>query len=158
MLYHVDISKEWGVERMKKAVRKLTVFVLVTSLFLVIAAGAFAAEITVSNQLDHKLSITFTYYDSNTGGLVTKGWWHVEPRGETVVTLDADTARDIFYAAYNKDQFVDAATRGNAQIWRWAGPRNFEYTSEDEPADPGVWKGRFYKVGGTSLNIDARPR
>ncbi len=140
---------------MKKIV-KIALCTLVVSLFF--AVGAYAAEISVSNALDIRLSLTFTYRDIASGSLVTKGWWYVEPHGQTVVTLDADESHDIFYAAYNKDQFVDSATRRNPQIWRWASYRNFLFTTEEAPADSDTWKGRFYKINGTSLNIDGKPR
>lgn len=131
---------------------------LVVSLLFSMATGAFAADITVSNKLDTKLSITLAYYDKDSGALVTQGWWHVEPGGQTVIAVNADESRDIYYAAYNKDQFVDSSTRSNPQIRRWAGPRNFTYTTDAELTDEGVWQGRFYKVNGTSVNVDGRPR
>ncbi|MDL2264488.1 DUF1036 domain-containing protein [Synergistaceae bacterium OttesenSCG-928-I11] len=142
---------------MKKIV-KFALCALVASLFFAVAAGAHAAEISVSNALDIRLSLTFTYHDRESGELTTKGWWYVEPHGQTVVTLDADESRDIYYAAFNKDQFVDTTTRNNPQIWRWASYRNFSFTTEEDPSDPDVWKGRFFKINGTSINVDGKRR
>jgi hypothetical protein len=140
---------------MKKTV---TLALLALTAALCLAGAANAAEITVSNALDIKLSLTFTYYDRESGELTTKGWWHVEPYGQTVVTLDADESRDIYYAAYNKDQFVDSTTRQNPQVMRWANYHNFTYTAEEGATASDAWEGKFYKVNGASLNIDGRPR
>ena len=122
------------------------------------ASMALAADITISNQRDIRLSIALSYYENASGTLVTRGWWHVEPGGQTVITVDADESRDIYYAAYNKDQFVDISTRQNPKIMRWASPRNFEYRTDDEPSDSGIWQGKFYRTNGTSINVDGLPR
>ncbi len=131
---------------------------LTAALLVALATCAFAAEITVANGLDVRVSIAFAYYDADSGTFVTKGWWHAEPGAQTVVALDADESRDIFYAAYNKDQFVDSSTRGNPVVKRWTSPRNFTFATDEEPAGEGAWQGRFYKVNGSTLNIDGRPR
>ena len=141
-----------------KKVFRFALFTLTAVLLLAMAAGAFAAEVTVSNRLDVRLSITVAYFDQESGVLVTKGWWHVEPHGQTVIAVDADASREIYYAAYNKDQFVDRSTRTNAQIHRWASPRNFTYTTDAEPDVDGAWLGKFYQTNGTSIEVDGTPR
>ena len=137
---------------------KFALCALVASMLFAVAGAACAAEISVSNALDLRLSLTFAYYDRESGELTTKGWWYVEPHGQTVVTLDADESRGIYYAAYNKDQFVDTTTRENPQIFRWASYRNFTFTADTEPSDPDAWKGRFFKIDGTSINVDGKRR
>ena len=141
-----------------KKITRFVLFTLTATLFFAMAAGAFAAEVTVANRLDIRLSITLAYYDQDSGELVTKGWWHVEPHGQTVITVNADESRGIHYAAYNKDQFVDRSTRTNAQIRRWASPRNFTYTTDAEPDEDGAWQGKFYQTNGTSIEVDGTPR
>jgi len=136
---------------MKKAA-KLACFVLVV--LILTATAACAANITFSNSLNLRIAITMTYVDRDLGVLVTKGWWHVEPGGETVVSLNADESYDIYYAAYNKDQYFDSSTRSNPQIKRWANRRIFTYTTDEEPYDDDVWYGRFYRINGRSVNID----
>lgn len=138
--------------------KKVAVFALFASLALLMcAATGWAAEVAVSNRLDIRVSVTVSYYDKETGALTTKGWWHVEPGGSAIVDVNADETRGIYYAAYNKDLFIDSGTRGNEQIVRAASPRNFEYTGDDHPTDDGVWQARYYKIDGTSVNIDGKP-
>lgn len=120
------------------------------------AGGAFAADVTFRNELDIRLSVTMTYVDKDSGQLTTKGWWYVEPGGSTVITVDSEEAGDIYYAAYNKDQFIDSSTLKGPKILRWASPRMFSYTDEI-PSDEGIWEGKFYKVPGPNVNIDSRP-
>jgi len=140
-----------------KKVTGFVCFALTAAFIFVCAAGAHAAEITFSNDLDVKINVTLTYFDNDSGELTTKGWWYVSPDTETTITVNANEPRGIYYAAYNKDQFVDASTRGNTKLTRWVSPRMFEYT-DAKPSDEGVWEGKFYKIGGSRVNIDAKPR
>ena len=137
---------------MKTAMKFMFLIVAV----LLFSTAASAATYTFSNHVGIRISVTLTYYDANSGVLTTKGWWHVEPGGKTSITINADESRDVYYAAYNKDQFVDSGTRKNPQIRRWASPRNFTYTSDDQPYDDGVWHGRFYKINGITVSIDEK--
>ena len=129
----------------------------VVSLVLVLAAasGAYSATIDFSNDLDVRVSVTLTYVDADSGALTTRGWWRVEPGGEAAITVNADESRGIYYAAYNKNQYMDSSTSGNEQIRRWASSRKFTYTTDEEPSDDGVWLGRFYEINGSSVNIDS---
>ena len=122
------------------------------------ATAACAANITFTNDLDLRMSITLTYFDADTGAMTTQGWWHVEPGSETVVTVNADESRDIYYAAYNKEPFIDSSTRGNPQVTRWASPRTFKFTNDEEPYDDGLdyWQGYFYRIDGGSVRIDVK--
>ena len=131
---------------------------LAAAFLLAMATGAFAAEVTVTNELDVKLSVALAYYDQSSGELVTRGWWHVEPHGQTVIAVDADESRGLYYAAYNKDQFVDRSTRGNDRIMRWASPRNFTLAGGEEPDVDGAWQGKFYQANGTAINVNGTPR
>ncbi|MDR2780344.1 MAG: DUF1036 domain-containing protein [Synergistaceae bacterium] len=139
---------------MKKTVLAIVSLMLV----LIVVPGAYAATINISNSLGVRVSIVLTYTDANSGTLTTRGWWRVAPGGETTVTVDADESRDIYYAAYNKDQFMDSSTFGNPEIRRWASPHNFTYSTDAEPSDEGVWQGRFHKINGSSVNIDSTRR
>lgn len=143
---------------MKGTGRIITIATIALTAVLVLAAMALASDVAVSNRLDTKLSITLSYYDADTGEIVTRGWWHVEPHGQIVISVNADESRGIYYAAYNKDQFVDTSTRQNEQIHRWASPRNFEAINDEEPTAPGTWRGKFYKVNGTSIEVNGTPR
>ncbi|MCL1941405.1 MAG: DUF1036 domain-containing protein [Synergistaceae bacterium] len=131
-------------------------FVCLVVAVLVFSAAASAATFSFSNHVGIKISVTLTYFDADSGVLTTKGWWHVEPGGETAITVNADESRDVYYAAYNKNQYVDSVTRKNPQIRRWANPHNFTYTTDEEPYDVGAWHGRFYRIDGTSVSIDER--
>jgi hypothetical protein len=95
-----------------------------------------------------------TYVDADSGVMTTKGWWYVEPGGETDITVDADESSDVYYAAYNKNQYFDSSIPGNPNIRRWASPRTFTYATNDEPDDSGVWLGTFYRINGKNVNID----
>ena len=136
---------------MKKTVLAVVSLILV----LTAASGAFATTISVTNGLDLRVSVTVTYVDADSGALVTRGWWRVEPDGEAAITVNADESRGIYYAAYNRDQYMDSSTKGNPQIRRWASPRTFTYATDAEPSGEGVWQGRFYKINGSSVNIDS---
>jgi len=139
-----------------KTTMKLACLVLAVLIFS--ASAACAANIAFSNDLDIRVSITLTYFDADTGVMTTQGWWHVESDSETVVTVNADESREIYYAAYNKEPFIDSTTRANPQIIRWASPRTFKYTTDEEPTDDelDVWQGTFYRIDGGSVNIDVR--
>ena len=138
--------------------RFLRLFVFVIAAFSVLtSAVAFAADIKLSNNLDVKVSITLSYYEEDSGTLVTKGWWHVDPGSEKVISVNADTSKDMYYAAYNKVQFRDSSTSKNQQIRRWASPSNFTFSGEEEPDESSCWNGRFYKFEGDSINIDEAP-
>ena len=138
-----------------KAAMKLVCLVMTVLVFSA-ATMASAASFTFTNDLDFRVAITMTYYDANSGVLTTRGWWHVEPGGETVINVNADTSRGVYYAAYNKVQFIDSDTRGNFQIRRWASRRTFIYTTDEEPYDDDVWHGRFYRINDSSVHIDER--
>jgi uncharacterized membrane protein len=127
----------------------LALVVLISS-----AAAGDAASVTFSNSLDLRIALTVTYTDADSGVLTTRGWWHVEPGGQTVVTVNADESAGIYYAAYNKVVYFDSTTRQNPQINRWACYRTFTYTSDAEPDDDDVWLGRFFKINGNSVNIN----
>ena len=138
-----------------KATKKLACFALVVLVFSAFAAtAACAVSFTFMNSLNLRMSITMTYVDAESGVMTTKGWWHVDPGGETVITVDADASSGVYYAAYNKGQYYDSGTRGNPQIKRWANPRAFTYTSDEQPYDDGVWYGTYYRIDGRSVHID----
>ena len=137
-----------------KVMKKLACYTLVVLLFSALAStAAFAVSITFSNSLNIRMSVTMAYVDEDSGIMTTKGWWHVEPDDETVITVDADESSGVYYAAYNKGQYYDSNASGNS-IKRWANPRTFTYTSDEEPYDDGVWYGTFYRIDGNSVNID----
>ena len=125
-------------------------------LVLSVATVACAATFTFSNGLDLRMSVTLTYFDRDLDALTTRGWWHVEPGGETVITVNADELRGVYYAAFNRVPFIDSSTRGNPQIVRWASPRTFAYTTDEEPFDYGAWQAHFYRIDGQIVHIDAR--
>ena len=150
------LPKERVIQIMKKA-GKFVCFVLSVLIFSA-GTAASAATITFSNALDLRVSITVAYYDADSGVLTTRGWWHAEPGGETIVTVNADESRDIYYAAYNKVPFLDSSTRNNPQIRRWASPRAFTYTTDSEPDEDDVWGGHFYKINGNSVRVNERTR
>ena len=137
-----------------KTTMKLACLVLAVLVFS--ATAACAANINFSNDLDIRISITLTYYDANTGALTTQGWWHVEPDSDTVITVNADESREIYYAAFNQIPYIDSTTRGNPTIERWAIPRRFTFTTDQEPyGEPDAWQGRFFRIDDRSVNIDA---
>ena len=137
-----------------KATKKFACLVLSVWVLLVAATAACAASFTFSNSLGIRMSITMVYIDADTTEMTTKGWWHVEPGGQTVITVNADESKDVYYAAYNKGQYYDSSTLGNRQERRWASPRTFTYTSDERPYDDGVWQGTFYRIDGLSVHID----
>ena len=138
------------------ATRKMSFFVSLLSVVLVLSTplAALGAPFAFSNGLNIRMSITMTYVDADSGALTTRGWWHVEPGGETVVNVDADLSKGVYYAAYNKGQYYDSSTDGDAQIGRWASPRTFTYTTDEKPYDDGVWYGAYYMINGRSVHID----
>jgi hypothetical protein len=136
---------------------KAAIFIL-AAFMMMAALGANAATITVTNDTDTRLGITLAYVDNSSGALVTKGWWHVAPDGETSITVNADESRGIYFAAYNKDQYYDSATIKNEQVRRWASRGTFTYGSDAQPDDETAWQGRFFKINGSTINIDSTTR
>ena len=137
-------------------VRKVSVFLLLAVVLVFAAAtAASSATFTFTNEFNVRIAITLTYTDADSGALTTRGWWHVEPGGRTAITVNADESRDVYYAAYNEVQFVDSSTLGNPQIRRWASRRTFRYATDAEPSDHDAWHGRFYRINGRAVNIDA---
>jgi hypothetical protein len=121
------------------------------------AVSAFALEITVSNNsgLGSQASVAFVYTDASTGSQTTKAWFKV-PVGEVrSFELNADPGKPIYYAAYNKVQLLDSATRNEKTIVRWASPHNFTFTSDSEPDIDGSWQAKFYPVGNSkTVNLN----
>jgi uncharacterized membrane protein len=141
--------------------KKLSLRVLVTSVVLLSAAGAaFGASVTVQNSLNIRLSLAF-YYTSASGGAVTQGWWHVEPDSETVVTLNADESKPIYYAAFNKRLFADSSTIKNSMGKRWFSYRRFTYRAGVVPDDYNTFESRLFRVpddGVVNVDGDSRGR
>jgi len=135
--------------------RKIFVCLVLAVLVFSFAATSHAANFTFSNSLNIKVAVTMAYVDANTGAMTTKGWWHIAPGGSTVIKVNANESSGVYYAAYNKSQYLDSSTRSNSQIRRWVNPRTFTYTTNAEPRDSGVWLGTFYKINGRSVNIDS---
>jgi uncharacterized membrane protein len=134
-------------------------FVCLVLAVLVFSAttAACAATFTFTNDLDLRIAITMAYYDANSGALTTRGWWHVGPGGQTSVSVNADTSRDVYFAAYNRVQYFDSSTRGNPTIRRLASRNTFRFTTETDPAGHyDVWEGRYFRINGQSVRIDAR--
>jgi uncharacterized membrane protein len=137
----------------------LKAVILILAVFMVMPAlGADGAVITITNDMNTRLSVALTYVDYSSGALVTKGWWHVAPGGETSITVNADESRGIYFAAYNKDQYYDSSAKKNEQIMRWASRRTFTYSSDTRPDDESAWQGRFFKINGNAVNIDSKTR
>jgi len=138
-----------------KATKKVVCSVITVLVFSLLAAtAACAASFTFSNSLSLRMSVTMTYVDADSGVMTTRGWWHVDPGDETVITVNADESRGVYYAAYNKGQYYDSSTRENPQIKRWVNPRTFTYTTDEQPYDNGVFYGTFYRINGRSVRID----
>jgi hypothetical protein len=143
-----------------KSVVKIAFLTLCAISMLVVAVSADAAAVTVRNSLDKKLSLAFFYTDK-AGGEVTKGWWYVEPGAETVVTLDADESKPVYYAAFNKDLYSDASTVKDAQVRGWLSYKVFTYDADVEPDDDEVFESRFFRcpeAGVVDINADSRGR
>ena len=134
---------------------KIYMFLLVAVL-LFSTGTANATSVTFSNGLDVRVSITVAYFDADSGLLTTRGWWSAEPNGETVVTLNADAERGIYYAAFNRVPYVDSITRNSPQITRWVSPRTFVFTTDTAPLVEGAWEGRFFRTNGTFVYINER--
>jgi len=134
--------------------KKFACFILVVLVFSAAAATtACAASFTFSNSFNIRISVTMAYVDARSGVMTTRGWWHVEPGGETVISVNADESRGVYYAAYNKNQYYDSSA--GTTLKRWASPRTFTYTGDETPYDDGVWYGTFYRISGRSVNIDS---
>jgi uncharacterized membrane protein len=144
-----------------KNVSRMLSLTLCALCVLITAASADALTLTVRNSLDKKLSLAFYYTDKTSGGEVTKGWWYVEPGGETKVTLDADESAPVYYAAFNKDLFSDSSTVKEAQVRGWLSYKMFTYETGAEPADPDTFESKFFRCpqeGVIDVNADSRGR
>jgi uncharacterized membrane protein len=125
------------------------------------ALTADAATVTVRNSLDKRISIAFYYTDKSSGGDVTKGWWFVEPGGETRVTLDADESKPIYYAAFNKDLYADSSTVKSPQVKGWLSYKMFTHDTNInvDPAVSEVFESKFFKCPESGeVNVNANSR
>ena len=136
--------------------KKLACIILVALAFSIVAATvALAANITFSNSFNFRMSVTLAYVDAQSGVMTTRGWWHVEPGGSTVISVNAVESEGIYYAAYNKNQYYDSSAYGASRIRRWASPRTFTNTTDDRLYDDGEWQGTYYRISGRSVQIDS---
>ena|GEM_PF-1637581 len=136
--------------------KKFAYIILVALVFSIVAATAVcAATITFSNSFNIRMSITLAYVDADSGVMTTRGWWHVEPGGETVINVNASESEGVYYAAYNKNQYYDSSAYGVTRIRRWASPRTFTYTSDERSYADGEWQGTYYRISGRSVQIDS---
>lgn len=124
---------------------KKAAFCALLAAFILSASSAFAATVTIRNSLDKRLSLAFRYTDTS-GSKVIQGWWHVEPNGETSVTLDADESQSIYYAAFNKDLYADSSTIRGPQVKGWLSYKRFSWPADAEPDDPDAFESRFFAV------------
>ena len=136
-----------------KAVKNFVCFI-VAILVLSAATSAYAATYTFSNSLNIWLDVAMVYVDTDTGVLTTEGWWHIEPNSEIIINVYADESHDVYYVAYNNNQYFDSNTPVSPDIKRWVRPNMFTYTTDGKPDDGDVWQGVFYKITGQSINID----
>jgi hypothetical protein len=144
---------------MKKTVKIAFLTLLTWCAALTLAAAADAATVTVRNSLDKKISLAFYYADKSSGGEVTKGWWYVEPGGETTVTLDADESKPIYYAAFNKDLYSDSSTVNSPQAKGWLSYKMFTYGADVEPADSEAFESKFFQCQASGeVNVNANSR
>jgi len=137
-------------KKMKKAFYGVLVLTVV-----MFAIPAFAATVTVSNAVGQKLSLAFCYTDTS-GETVTKGWWHVAPDSETTVTLDADSSKPIYYAAFNKDLYADSSTIKGPKA---TGPLSYRMFTYSVGSDEGDFESKFFKVpddGAVEINGNSR--
>ena len=144
-----------------KSIAKLIFITLLAVSAIAVAISADAATVTVRNSLDKKISLAFYYTDDASGGEVTKGWWYVEPGGETTVTLNADGSNPIYYAAFNKDLYSDSSTVKEVQVKGWLSYKMFTYGANAEPSDSEVFESKFFKCpenGVVNINADSRGR
>ncbi|MDR3321799.1 MAG: hypothetical protein LBS93_05060 [Synergistaceae bacterium] len=131
---------------------RFALFTAILVLLMASTVSAFALGITVSNNsgLGSPANVAFVYTDASTGTQTAKAWFKV-PVGEVrSFELNADSDKPIYYAAYNKVQFLDSATRGEKPIVRWASPHNFTFTGDYEPDADGAWQAKFYPVGSSN--------
>ncbi|MDR1137094.1 MAG: DUF1036 domain-containing protein [Synergistaceae bacterium] len=144
-----------------KNITKITFLALCAIYVLITAVPADALTVTVRNSLDKKLSLAFYYTDKTSGGETTKGWWYVEPGGETKVTLDADESSPVYYAAFNKDLYSDSSTAKNARVNGWLSYKMFTYDANAEPADSDAFESKFFRCpegGVIDVNADSQGR
>ena len=132
---------------------KKFVFGVLILTVVMLACPAFAATVTVSNSLGHKLSLAF-YYTDTSGNTVTRGWWHVAPGGETTVTLDADSSKPIYYGAFNKILYADSSTIKGPMVRGRLSYHKFRFSAGSGEGD---FDCRFYKVpanGALDINVN----
>jgi hypothetical protein len=134
--------------------KKIAFLALLAATILSVASPVFAAAITVRNSVDRKLSLAFYYTDAS-GNEVTKGWWHVEAGDETIVTLNADESKPIYYGAFNKDLYADSSTIRDSQVRGWLSYSKFTFDADVEPGGIGTFESRFFKVPESgAVNVD----
>jgi uncharacterized membrane protein len=140
-----------------KVLKMFVVFVLTLCALSLSSTAALAVDVTVSNALDIRVSLAFCYTDAS-GAEVTQGWWRVAPGGNTTVTLNADAAKPVYYAAFNKDLYADLSTVKNPQVRGWLSYNKFVWQVGSEPVQDG-FESRFFKVPESgAVNVDGNWR
>ena len=139
---------------------KKMAFLVLLVIFTLSAPFAFAADVTVRNSLDKRLSLAFHYTDES-GDAVIQGWWYVEPGGETVVTLSADESKPIYYAAFNKNLYADSSTIRGPQVEGWLYYKKFSWAADVDQDGPDTFESRFFQIpknGVVDVNGNSRGR
>jgi hypothetical protein len=125
--------------------KNFRLFVLLFCVSILSFGAAEAANVSVSNSLDVRLSLAFLYTDAS-GAEVTQGWWYVDAGGETTVTLNADSTKPVYYAAFNKNLYTDSSTVKGPQAKGWLSYSKFIWEAGNEPGEPDAFESRFFKV------------
>jgi hypothetical protein len=127
--------------------KKMSFALILAAVSVLLAAAAFALEVTVSNTVDTGVSVAFSYTDAATGRVTTSGWFKVQAGETSGFEINADEGDEIYAAAFNKDQFFDGSTRQSKPVTRWCSSRNFKWEGESGAGAEGAWSAKFYPAG-----------
>ena len=126
--------------------------ILATISILMAATAALALEVVVSNSVDTRVSLMFSYVDATTGRVTTKGWFRVQPGETKNFAINADGGQAIYAAAFNKDQYFDSSTRSQKPVVRWCSSHTFTWEGEGATDSDGAWSAKFFPVGNDGNN------
>ena len=131
------------------------------------AAGAYAAEIIVTNNVGTEVNMTFFYLDKTSGLWTTKGWFKVGSGTDRTIRLSAiDESKGVYYACFKGNtSYLDSSTLERERINRWISDEAFEFDFKEKPANgKNLRIVPFYKcrysqgAGAFTVRIDIRPQ
>lgn len=94
------------------------------------AAGAQALEISIENETDARVTLAFSYLDSQSGKWTVDGWYNVDGKSRGTVNLNSDNSMYYLYAEFSNGKRIEG---GEGAVNLRVLNRSFSYVQDDPP-------------------------